>query len=274
LPAEAVVRVGVMQEFATLTEAVASFEAGAEGTVIVHQADYNEAVTVDGGRVVAFVANEGDLPLWILAGGGSPQLTVLDGTVLMDGIQMSGNSSSMDPGLLVDGGRAWVDRGRIVTNLGGGIVAQAGAELVLRNCFVGGNVDDVDGVALDSSVLTMIYTTVGAGGDFAAQSRALFCTVRSSVDIRNSILMSADDVPEIQCSGVSISGSATESMVGFDAGLFTNYIVGDFTLTALGDSTFAGLAQWQDGDPATDIDGDPRPTVDATADYAGADVPQ
>jgi len=68
---------------------VASFEAEAEGTIIVHLpiADYNEAVTVDGGRTLAFLANEGDAPLWLLGAGGAPQLTVLDGTVLMEGIQ-------------------------------------------------------------------------------------------------------------------------------------------------------------------------------------------
>src|SRR5690606_38815056 len=122
--------------------------------------------------------------------------------------------------------RAWVDRSRIVANTGGGMLAQGGAELTLRNCFVGGNIDDVDGIALDSSSPTMLYTTVGAGGALVSESRALLCAGASTADIRNSIALSADDVPELQCPGLSLSNSATESTVGFDATWFTGYATG------------------------------------------------
>ncbi|MCA9648306.1 MAG: hypothetical protein KC501_00260, partial [Myxococcales bacterium] len=106
LPADAVTRVGPGQEYTTLSAAVMSFPAGSEGTIIVFTGmpDYNEAVTVDGGRTLALLANDGDLPRWVLTGGGSPQLTVGDATVLMDGIQVSGNAATGDPGVLVDGG--------------------------------------------------------------------------------------------------------------------------------------------------------------------------
>jgi len=275
LPAEAVVRVGLMQEFATLTEAVASFDPEAEGTIIVHLplANYDEAVTVDGGRTLAFLANEGDLPRWLLGAGGAPQLTVLDGTVLMEGIQMSGNAD--DRGLVVDGGQAWADGSRIVQNTGGGVLAQNGAELVLRNCFVGGNAADVDAIALNDSTLDMLYTTAGGGSVIGGRTRALFCDGGASATVRNSILVSLDPMPEVECSGVMLTTSATEAEAGpLDAiGWFSGYAAGNFSLTMSGADIFRDLALWQSGDPPTDIDGDPRPTVDATPDYAGADVP-
>jgi len=62
-----------------------------------------------------------------------------------------------------------------------------------------------------------------------------------------------------------------------NANWFVSYVSGDFSLTTMGaapgDAIFESVAQWQSGDPSTDIDGDPRPTVDATPDYAGADIP-
>jgi len=267
-----------MQEFATLTDAVASFEAGAEGTVIVHQALYGEAVIVDGGRTVAFLVNADDEPVWAGAVAGmAPQLTVLDGTVLMDGIQMSGNGSSMDPGLLVDGGRAWVDRGRIVDNNGGGIVAQAGAELVLRNCFVGGDVNDRIAVQLDDANAELLYTTLGAG---AVDAVGLTCTAGSIVNIRNSVMVSRSAEAEVQCTPATIGYSAAEMDLGdtntalgdMDISWFADFGGGNFHL-ATPPATIATAAQWEDGDPLTDIDGDARDAVDGTSDVAGADVP-
>jgi len=267
-----------MQDFATLTEAVASFEAGAEGTVIVHQALYGEAVIVDGGRTVAFLVNADDEPVWAGAVAGmAPQLTVLDGTVLMDGIQMSGNGSSMDPGLLVDGGRAWVDRGRIVDNNGGGIVAQAGAELVLRNCFVGSGTDTTV-LSAQNAVVDALYTTLAANlGD----STSATCDAASTVTVRNSLIVSRAAMPEVVCSGLTASNSAAEEMLeGADnialgdmsTTWFEDYNSGDFHLTTA-PVIIATAAQWEDGDPLTDIDGDARDAVDGTSDVAGADVP-
>jgi len=278
LPADSVERVGVGQEHATLTEAMATVGEGAQATIVVYEpmADYNEAVTVDGGRVVAFLANDGDAPRWVLTGGGAPQLTIMEGTVLMEGMQMSGNASATDPGLLVNGGQAWVDRGRIVTNLGGGIVAQGGGELVLRNSFVGGSAPDVDAIALNDSTLDMLYTTAGGGSILGGQARALFCEGVSSAEVRNSILVSADPMPEVECSGATLTNSATEVETGpLDAvGWFVGYASGDFSLTMAGADIFRDIAQWQEGDPSTDIDGEPRPNIDGTSDFAGADVPQ
>jgi hypothetical protein len=271
--ADAIAHVGPGQELTTLAAAVTSFPAGIEGTVVVHQGTYNEAVTVDDDRTVAFLAARGDSPAWTLNGGGMPQLTVSAGsTVLMDGLQLSGNTN--DLGLRVDGGRAWVDRSRIVANLGGGIVAENAAELVLRNCFVGSGALDVDVITLDASSLDMLYTTVGGGAVLGGRARALYCEGALTAEIRNSILVSADPMPEVECPGVISTNSAMEADVGpLNGTWFMSYVTGDFHFTPTGATTFAAVAQWKTGDPLTDIDGDLRPTDDGSPDHAGADVP-
>jgi len=280
LPAGEVVRVGPGQEFGTLTEAVASFEAEGEGTIIVHQpmTNYDEAVIVDGGRTLAFLANADDVPLWILAGGGAPQLTVVDGTVLMDGIQMSGNGSTMDPGLLVDGGRAWVDRGRIVDNNGGGVVAQNAGELVLRNCFVGGSVNNEASLTVNGATAIVLYSTIAAGFGIAT---ALTCDGAATVTVRNSLLVAEADSGEIHCTTGTFEYNATEADLGdtnqglgdMNVAWFEGYGSGDLHLSVMAPITIATTAQWQDGDPVTDIDGDARNAVNGTSDVAGADVP-
>lgn len=277
LPAEAdaIAHVGPGQEFATLALALASIPAGGEGTLVVHQADYNEGVLVNGDRTVAFLAAEGDLPLWLLGGGGAPQLTVVTGgTALVDGLRLSGNAT--DRGVRVNGGRAWVDRSRIVQNAGGGVVAENGADLILRNCFVGGDISDVDALAVDGATADIIYTTMAGGFGIAT---ALGCDVTAVVSVRSSLLVARTDSDEIVCDA-TIEHSATELALGgsnvalgdMSTTWFTAYGTGGFGLTAMHPAAIDTAAQWQAGDPPTDIDGDPRPAVDGTPDYAGADV--
>src|SRR5690606_21934680 len=103
LPGDAVVHVGGMgSDFLTISDAVASFGEGAQGTIVVHGGpSYNESAAVGGGRVLAFLAADGDLPEWIRTGQDTPQLTVNTGaTVLLDGIRLSSNLSSMVPALV------------------------------------------------------------------------------------------------------------------------------------------------------------------------------
>ena len=269
--ADAIAHVGPGQEFASLTLAVASIPADSEGTVVVHQANYDEAVTVDANRTLAFLAADGDSPLWILAGGGMPQLTVpMGSTVLMDGLRLSSNANNV--GLRVDGGRAWVDRSRIVQNSGGGVLAENGAELTLRNCFVGGDVN-VIGLEVLSASATVLYSTVAAST--FGTTPALGCTTPIAVDVRNSIVVSQGGTPpdEVDCASASVTTSAIEAAVGFNAGWFTSFDNGDFSLSPAGAMSFADVALWSTGDPLTDIDDDLRPAIDATPDYAGADVP-
>ncbi|MEM9456661.1 MAG: hypothetical protein AAGF11_20955 [Myxococcota bacterium] len=278
LPADAVARVGPGQEHTTLGDALGTFGPGAEGTIIVHAGNYNESITVGGGRVLAFLANPGDLPEWTrTAGDDAPTLVVTDGTVLMDGLQLSGNDSTMDPGLRVDGGRAWIDRGRIVVNQGGGIVAQNAAELVLRNCFVGG-VIDTTALDVQGATANVLYSTLGAS---LGNTRALACDAPSAVAVRNSLIVSRDAAPETMCASLDASNTASEVLLDgqgnialgdMDTAWFSDFNAGDFHL-ATAPFSIAGAAQWQTGDPAIDIDGDPRPSTDGAMDAAGADAP-
>ncbi|MEX1367561.1 MAG: hypothetical protein AB1Z98_30815, partial [Nannocystaceae bacterium] len=255
---------------------------GEQGTVIVFDGSYNEPITIDGGRVIAFLVNDGDLPEWTrTAGLDAPQLVVSDGTVLIDGLQLSGNDSTADAAVLVDGGRAWLDRSRVVTNLGGGIVAQSAAELVLRNCFLGGDVSNTDAFTVNGATATALYTTILAGDGGLGESRALVCDGGATVSVRNSIVVAIDDVPEIACSVADVSFTATEGATAgtgnedlgnIQAGWFVNE-TNDFHLGAMAPIAIANTAQWQIGDPITDIDGEPRPTTDGASDFAGADVP-
>jgi hypothetical protein len=280
LPADAVVHVGpgVGMDFATLASAVASVGEGEALTVVVHQADYNESVTVEGGRVLAFLAAEGDLPAWALIGGGAPQLTVGEGTVVMEGLQLSGNAAGTHPAVRVTGGQVWVDRGRVIDNNGGGVLAEGGAEVVLRNSFLGGN---VEAVVLDirGSTSDIVYTTLGAGFGVTA---SLVCDAAAAVTLRNSLVVSRSDDAEVVCPGLDATYTASEAVLVGTGNVtlgpmvttwFAGFNAGDFHLTAMAPAAIATTAQWSPGDPATDIDGDPRPTTNAAADYAGADVP-
>lgn len=282
LPSDAVVRVGPGQEYGTIDAAVSSFAEGALGTIIVFADDYNnQPVTVDGGRVLAFLAAElgpkVEPPRWTQGGGGAPQLRVDDGTVLLDGLQLSGNASSMDPGVLVNGGRAWLDRSRIVDNNGGGAVAQNAGELVLRNCFVGSPIDTTT-VDLQGSTATLLYSSLGAS---LGASTALACDGASTVTVRNSLVVSRDATPEITCSGATVSYTAAEAMLAGTGNealgdmattWFADYNGGDLHLTTA-PVVITNTARWQDGDPSTDIDGQPRPMANGAMDVAGADVP-
>jgi hypothetical protein len=287
LPADAVVHVGgAMPDFATIEAAVMSFDAMTEGTIIMHAGAYNDqAVTVDGGRVLAFLAAEDAAmpPRWTQSSGGPPQLTVTDATVLMDGLQVSGNAD--DLGLRVDAGRAWVDRSRVINNTGGGVLAENAAELVLRNSFVGGD-DDTAAVNVDAATARISFSTLGGG---TITATGLSCTAPDSVEVRSSIIVAlgimATGGVDVACSVADITYTATETpFVGTGnvtvgelplmtpEDWFVSYGLGDYHLQNDGLDLFADVAQWQDGDPRADIDGDPRPAVDGTPDFAGADL--
>ncbi|MEX1367087.1 MAG: right-handed parallel beta-helix repeat-containing protein [Nannocystaceae bacterium] len=278
LPSDAVVHVGPGQDFLTLVSAVSSFDDGTEGTIIVHEADFLEAVTVDQMRVLAFLVADGDQPTWDTPGiSTAPQLTVSDATVILDGLTLSGNGATASPGVRVDGGRAWIDRSRVVDNSGGAIVAQGGAELTLRNCFLGGDVNDRDALGIVGSTATVLYTTVGSGFGTAS---ALTCDAGSTVAVRNSIVVARSGDPEVQCGGATIEDSVAEADLGgtntalgpMDVAWFADFAGGNFHL-GLVPAALVNAGQWRQGDPPVDIDGDPRPELDGAADVPGADVP-
>lgn len=272
LPPEVVLHVGPGQEFPTIAQAVDSFFGlGEQGTVIVHgNGSFDESVVVSGERVVAILANDGDSPRWTLTGGGIAQLTVNDGTALVDGMQISSNGD--DVGVLVNGGSAWIDDSRVITNFGGGIRVQSAGELVLRNCFVG-SLGEVIGVEVDGATAEILYSTI-TSSTFGTVP-ALSCTSPMTVDVRNSIIVSQGGTSpdEISCPAATVTDSATEAEVGaFDVGWFEAFNSGNYGLTAAGAGVFE-VGVWHDGDPVADIEGDPRPAVDGATDFVGADVP-
>jgi hypothetical protein len=255
--------------------AVSAIPNGGVGVIVVHAIDdgspYTGAPLINGGKTIAVLAAAGEQPT--LQGVANPGLRVEGaGTVVyVEGLRLSQSSGL---GLRVTGATAWVDRSRIVQNSGGGILAQSGATLTLRNSFVGGNVPDIDVITLDASSLDMLSTTVGGGAVAEERARVLFCQGTATADVRNSILVSFDPMPAVECPGAALVTSATEAEVGNLTSMwFAGYASGDFHLTAAGGDVFGGVGQWQLGDPTTDIDGDARPTTDGAADYAGADVP-
>ena len=271
------------QDFMTVAAAVASVGAGMHGVVVVHELDggnpYTGAVLIDGGKRIALLAAAGEDP--ILQGtGGAAGLTVEGaGTILyMDGLRVAGNTMGL--GLRVNGAFAWVDRSRIVQNSGGGVLAENGAELVLRNCFVGRNGDqfaDTRGFTATGSSLDVRYTTIAAN-DGSGGVISLSCDAASTGEVRNSIVAAGDDT--IACANVSFSFSVVDTagltgsdndVLSFAPAWFPNIAMSDFHV-GMG-PPFADVAQWSTGDPLTDIDGDLRPAVDGTPDYAGADVP-
>ena len=267
------------QDFMTVAAAVMSVGAGAHGVIVVHEIDDGTGYpssTIDGGKVIALLAAPGEAPI-VQGTMGNPGLLVEGaGTILyMDGLRVAGNTMGL--GLRVNGAFAWVDRSRIVQNSGGGVLAENEAELVLRNCFVGGDVSDVNALVVTGATADIVYTT--AGGGFGAAT-ALTCDLAATVTVRNSLFVARTDSDEISCAATIEHSAAELDLGGTNASLgsmattwFMGYGTGDFHLVPAHPVAIDTAALWSTGDPLTDIDGDPRPTVDGTPDFAGADVP-
>lgn len=274
-PEGAVAHVGPGWDVLSIGDAINAIDLGASGTIILHEDDYYESVVLAGERKVALLAADGESPTW--DNSGIPQLLVFGSTVFIDGLRLAGNTSTV--ALQVDGGSAWVDRTQIVQNAIG-VDARNNATLVLRNCMVGfvsGN--SFSAVEIFGSSATIISSTL-IGDNLAGYD--LYCDARSSVTVRNSIVVNYDDLP-IPCPWADISYSVVNEPfpgMGNEAvgsvsleNFFANPFSGDYHLAGNGVTDFADIARWQTGDPATDLDGDPRPDINGSLDYAGADVP-
>ncbi len=250
-----------------------------QGVIVLHDGgagvDHVESVTVPAGVTVAFMraADQAEVPSW--QGQAGPALTVEAGAVVyLQGIEISGTQSGQ-AGIVVKGGQLWVDRARVINNSGGGIVVDDGGALVLRNSFVGGNVTDVDALRVEDGSARINYTTLAGG---AIASAAIRCAIGQTIDVRNSLLISRQVAPEVDCLGASFESNALETTMAGNTGLgemmdlswFAGYGAGDLHLAAP-PAALRTAATWQPGDPIVDIDGDPRPTDDGTEDYAGAD---
>lgn len=278
------------QRYASIVTAVAAVPEQAHAVIIVHEygamgdSSYAAGVLVDGGKSIALLAASGESPI-IRGAAGNPGVRVREsGTALyVDGIQISDNLGNI--GVEVSSGAsAWLDRSKVVRNTGGGILAQDGAMLTLRNCFVDGD-DGFNVLMSQESTIDVIYSTLGAG---LGASTALACDETSTVTVRNSLLVSLDFGDEVDCpdSRLTASHSAAEHalngtdnvvlgiMDGMDAMTwFQGYDSGDFHLMNP-PLSIATAAQWTDGDPTVDIDEEARPQVDGTLDIAGADILQ
>ncbi|MEX1363064.1 MAG: hypothetical protein AB1Z98_08055 [Nannocystaceae bacterium] len=263
------------QDQTSLVAALGMVPDGGYGVVTVHETDglgYPQVI-VNGAKTIALLAAPGEAPI-IQGTGGSPGVRVeAAGTILyMDGLRVAGNTGGL--GVVVDEAFAWLDRSRIVQNSGGGLMASNGAELTVRNCFVSVSTNSTDAVVVTDATMNMSYTTVGAAANTGMPARALYCDVGGLANVRNSILVSFEPGPDIECPGLTISNSATETELGMLSGTwFEDYNSGDLHLTPMAPIAIAMTALWETGDPATDIDGEPRPTIDGEPDYAGADVP-
>ncbi len=254
---------------------------------IVAREDVSAVLDIDNGLRLAILSDGGGDYNWDNGLGVGPQLTVSDGTVIVEGLRIAENSSSIQIGVSHTGGFAWFERSQIVANLGGG-VRTAGAEaLMIRNSFIHTGNDNI-GLEVDGTgSVDIVYTTIGVE---ALGARGIVCAGASgnNVTLRNSIVVARDAGDEIDCAGMTAEYNATEmdlggtntmvpeieSVSGWD-NWFNDSPTGDFHLGPMGEAIFQlGFAQWQDGDPVTDIDGTgDRPAGMMNNDRPGADVP-
>jgi hypothetical protein len=266
------------QDHTNVAMAVAAVP-GVHGVIIVHEQDSGlgyPTVLIDNDKTIALLAAPGEAPI-IQGTGGNPGLAVQGaGTILyMNGLEVSLSAMSA-VGLRVDDAFVWVDRSRITQNSGGGILAENGAQLTVRNCFVGGNGAGLAGsygIDVAGSDVRILYTTVARNDEAAIDS--IRC-MDSTVDVRNSIVVGRD-ADSIECPNIVVSNSALDETIGANPNVGAANIAwfvdatNDFHLTPAGAKVFADIAEWTLGDPPTDIDGDLRPTDDASPDFAGAD---
>ena len=257
------------QDFTSITAAIGAVADGGYGIIIVHELNggvsYQPGFTVDGNKTLALFAESDENPI-VLGTGGDPGLSITgaETAVYIEAVDFIGNT--MDMGLVVDAGTAWVDRSRIVQNSGGGVLAQNGANLTLRNCMVAGT-PNTNAVEVNGSTALVLYTT--AVGNFGA-SVGLDCDAGSTVDVRNSIVVGRTD--DLTCDTNTLTTSATlAELITYNEAWF-DLDGGDLSLAGSADD-FETVATWNDGDPRIDIDGDSRPEENGTPDVAGADVP-
>jgi hypothetical protein len=242
------------------------------------------SVVIDGGKTIALLAASGD-PRITGSEGGDPEVLRVEGAetvVYLDGLRLSGHQDGI--GVRVTQGLAWLDRTRVVFNARGGIVAEDGAVLHMRNSTVGGNGSGdpgQSGLAVHAATAHVLYTTLARNDADSADS--IHCVSGMVVTMRNSIAVGRD-VLSIDCNGIEVTSSALDEDIGDEqdanenvgelvTGWFIDSTGGDFRLSDMGGAIFTDIARWRDGDPSEDIDGDARPDITGTPDYAGADIP-
>lgn len=268
-------------DYPNVGAAVAAIADGDMGIIQVHALDggnaYLGALLIDGGKTIAVFAAEGEEPRFSgVLGGNALRVEGATTTVYLDRIRLM--DTDVGRGLVVSRATAWVDRSRIVRNIGGGVLAEAGASVTIRNAFVGGSIPDVAAVEVIGANARILYTTMGGG---LGHARALLCNAAATVDVRNSLLLAQTNEPEVACDATFERDAAELDLGGTSVAVgpmrtawFQGYPPGDFSLSDAGAGLLADVARWEEGDPAVDIDGDERPSgSDGELDHAGADVP-
>ncbi len=255
-------------------------------TIVVRQ-DVSAVLDIHNGLRLALLSDGGDEYDWDNGLGAGPQLTVSDGTAIVEGMRIAENSFTTEVGVELTGGSAWFSRTQIVGNGGGAIRAIGGEALVIRNSFIHTGNDDIALYIDGTNSVEVLYTTVAV--EYAG-ARGIACAGMSgnAVTLRNSIVVARNFGDEIDCPGIAAEYNATEMDLGgtntmipeieSESGWNTWFLdadTGNFHLGLSGEMIFqVGLAQWQDGDPVVDIDGtENRPEGMMNNDRPGADVP-
>jgi hypothetical protein len=233
-------------------------------------------VVIGEGKIIALLADSEELPRITGAGDGEVLRVEGQGTaVYVDELRLAGHQGGV--GLRVGlGASAWLDRTRVVLNAGGGIVAEEGSTLMLRNTMVGSNGSGglgQHGLDVLGATVQVRFSTLAKND--ASEADSIHCE-GGEVQVRSSIVVGSDG-NSIDCAGIDIHHSALDEDIEGDGNenvgpwTFEWFVVepGNFHLSPAGGLEFMGIALWEDGDPLFDIDGDPRPTD--TPDYAGAD---
>ncbi|KIG17474.1 hypothetical protein DB30_03175 [Enhygromyxa salina] len=258
--------------FCTLAEAIDAVTVPSRILIsTVDEIHYEAEVVIADKTIALFAANDGPAP--VLEGPEDKVAVAVtsSGQLYMRGVDIVRTENGL--GLEINDGHAWVQQSRIVKNERGGIRVDGGT-LRLEHSFVGGDADDVNAIEVLDGEVSIIYTTIVAGGD---DSHAFVCETSSESTIRNSIIVSLGDSAEVMCDAVEIIDSFNEadSAEKFDdnSDWFEDWRDDFHLVPGKYPAILETLAIWRTGDPQKDIDGDPRPTADGTQDFAGADLP-
>ena len=156
--------------------------------------------SVNGDRMLAILAADGEEPRWIQSDPGAGSQLSIEGsltTVYLHRMRLTGNLDTDDAAIHLQGGRVHIQRSQIVDNNGGGIEAESNALVHIENSFVGGSGSVASALTVSSSTASVLYSSLASGTDIFVDVYAIECTSPLLVDIRNSFVASLDAVPVV-----------------------------------------------------------------------------
>lgn len=287
----------------SLAAAVGTLAPGDSAVVrLTAGAVYDEHVVVPADVTVAILGAGGVPEIVGLPGLDDGSISVLGGTLYLQGVRIAGNTASH--GIVCSGGAVWLDQSEVRTNEdygiyvtapcgvtvrrasvhhnGGGGIRQFGGALLLENAVIGRNGDGEHGPAvnLQFADATVLYSTI-AGNDGVGHDsiQCLDATGR----VRNSIITGmANQSVDLDCfefdfvtnaiDTLSFAGADSNVVGAYQVGWFDEPENGDFRLLNPVFTPFGDVALWTDGDPSLDADGTIRP-FGGELGYAGVDEP-